>query len=321
MYDLTVSAPVLLIGFNRPDFIAKRLNELEKSHTSPSKVIISIDGAKSTSASDSHIVDFYEKVCRESLLQPSIMFRKENLGCSRHVILAVSEVLSEYHEVVVFEDDIVIGERALCSILEGLEILKHEKDIGVVGAYSPFHRPIFPLVTHNRWRKSKFFSAWGWGTSSEFWSKFKPFSEIDDLDSEIMNSQIWAKMSKRKKRVWIERFRRGVWDYNVQFNLFCQSKLVLLPTMRLIDNEGFDSHRSTHTRHKRPWTMFGKGYSKESPRMLNRVGSKPFSKYVWGFIDSNLWAGDGIFSTRARSAGIRTIIRKLVRAVLPIVRR
>jgi hypothetical protein len=59
--------------------------------------------------------------------------------------------------------------------------------------------------------------------------------------------------------------------------------------------------------------LFGEGLSDQEP-VKYRVPRKFSSlKYYWSFIDSNLWAADGYFNSRARSAGIRTIFKKLLR--------
>jgi hypothetical protein len=299
--------PVLLIGYNRPECINRRLVELTKSDVLPKKVIISLDGIPEGSP--------FEEFNFDLVLLPfevSIIRRKENLGCSNHIILAVSEVLLEYQTCIVIEDDVIIGKSFIGAISKGLSIMENHENIGIVGAFSPFHNRFF-LSRKNSWRLSPYFSAWGWGTTSNFWQKFKTISNVASCQSELENSDYWRMLSKRKRAIWLKRFDRKVWDYNVQYILFLHSLSVLLPTYRLIDNEGFADSRSTHTKHVRPWSLFGEGLSDQEP-VKYRVPRKFSSlKYYWSFIDSNLWAADGYFNSRARSAGIRTIFKKLLR--------
>lgn len=99
-----------------------------------------------------------------------------------------------------------------------------------------------------------------------------------------------------------------MWDFQIQLLHFQLDRLTLLPRFRLIDNEGFGNLLSTHTKHGRPWNFFGHGYSKQIPS-----GSQPNKTEVslfWRFIDSNLWAADGHFTSRARKTGIRTYLRQ-----------
>ena len=190
--------------------------------------------------------------------------------------------------------------------------MENHENIGIVGAFSPFHNRFF-LSRKNSWRLSPYFSAWGWGTTSDFWQKFKTISNVASCQSELENSDYWRTLSKRKRAIWLKRFDRKVWDYNVQYILFLHSLSVLLPTYRLIDNEGFADSRSTHTKHVRPWSLFGEGLSDQEPLKYRVPGKFSSLKYCWSFIDSNLWAADGYFNSRARSAGIRTIFKKLLR--------
>jgi GR25 family glycosyltransferase involved in LPS biosynthesis len=299
--------PVLLIGYNRPEYINRRLVELTKSNVIPKKVIISLDGIPEGVPSEEFNFDL--------VLLPfevSIIRRKNNLGCSNHIILAVSEVLLEHRTCIVIEDDVVIGKSFTAAISKGLSIMENHENIGIVGAFSPFHKRFY-LSRKNSWRLSPYFSAWGWGTTSNFWQKFKTISDVASCQSELENSDYWRTLSKRKRAIWLKRFDRKVWDYNVQYILFLHSLSVLLPTYRLIDNEGFADSRSTHTKHVRPWSLFGEGLCDQEPVKYRVPGKFSILKYFWSFIDSNLWAADGYFNSRARSAGIRTIFKKLLK--------
>lgn len=299
--------PVLLIGYNRPECLNRRLVELTKSDELPKKVIISLDGFPGGIPFEEFNVDL------DSLpFEVSIIRRKENLGCSNHIILAVSEVLLEYQTCIVIEDDVIIGKSFIGAISKGLSIMENHKNIGIVGAFSPFHKRFF-LSRKNSWRLSPYFSAWGWGTTSNFWQKFKVISDVASCQSELENSDYWRTLSKRKRAIWLKRFDRKVWDYNVQYILFLHSLSVLLPTYRLIDNEGFADSRSTHTKHVRPWSLFGEGLSEKKPEDFKTPGRCSIIRHLWSFVDSNLWAADGYFNSRARSAGIRTIAKKLLR--------
>ena len=81
----------------------------------------------------------------------------------------------------------------------------------------------------------------------------------------------------------------------------------------MIDNEGFADARSTHTKHVRPWSLFGEGLSEKEPGKYRVPRKFSILKYCWSFIDSNLWAADGYFNSRARSAGVRTMIKRLLK--------
>ena len=303
--------PVLVICFNRPELLVRRLNELAMSSVLPNQVIVSIDGPRNSD--EAEIWNNFNFIGYEGKYSYSLKFvrRSKNLGCTNHIITAVTEVIDEYRKVIVVEDDVVVGTQFIESMITGFTIISSNDSIGTVGGFSPFHKGLIPLA-RNYWRKSPYFSAWGWGTTKKFWDNFVPLNEINDIEHFLETSSNWMNMTERKKRIWLTRFHRGVWDYNVQFILFHKNQKNLLPKFRLIDNEGFSDSRSTHTKHQRPWSLFGEGYSSLPPQNIAGTSSFSLRSKIWSWVDSNLWAADGHFNSRARGMGIRTLLRKIL---------
>ena len=102
-------APIVLIGFNRPQHLKKTISALATNiGASNSNLYCYIDGARSHDDNDSqkaiveiindHLSDF-KKV--------SIIHRKANFGLAKNIIEAVTEVVSKYGKDIVLEDDIV----------------------------------------------------------------------------------------------------------------------------------------------------------------------------------------------------------------------
>ena len=308
-----MTTAILLIGFNRWDLLEKRLLELAASHIETQSVYLSIDGL---SEGDIDLHRSTRIAHLENLVLPftfSVTNRPINLGCSNHIITAVSEVLSLHERVIVIEDDVSISPFFISSMTEALHAVSKFEDVGTIGGFSNFHKRLhFPFFFQkNYWRKTKYFSAWGWGTTAEFWRKFERISDIKNIEEYLSESSIWINFSKRKQQIWLKRFRRGVWDFNLQLVLFKHEKLNVLPALRLIDNEGFSDDRSTHTKHKRPGSLFGIGKSDILPIKFKVVEGSLFLKIFWGFVDSNLWAADGYFNSRGRTKGLRTRFREI----------
>ena len=264
-----MQVPLLIIGFNRPDLLAKRLDEVFSSYIIPSNVTISIDGAKVSDVNPNvmeHVLAIYGQK-----YPFQVIYRDQNLGCSKHILKAVSEILEHSLYIVVLEDDVSISPHFFGAITEELVKLPEISNIATVGAFSPFVQKNKRVsLIGNYWRRSNYFSAWGWGTSKYFWDKCMQFPSMEQMTIALEKSKSWQKLTPRKKRIWMSRFSRQVWDYQVQFNLFAQDASSLLPYFRLIDNEGFSDSRSTHTKHRRPWSLFGLGYSVSSPTVLQK---------------------------------------------------
>jgi len=304
---------VLLIAYNRPDLVERRLKELAASELIPKNVFLSVDGLKESSG-NGHKNSYSSMLAALNLpFKVNENYRQVNLGCSKHIITAVTEVLKDFESVVIVEDDVSISPCFLNSLCEALSIAAKTNDIGTVGGFSNFHKQLhFPFFFRkNYWRKTKYFSAWGWGTTRDFWKHFVEVKDIEDIEKFLSTSTYWAELSERKRNIWLKRFRRSIWDFNVQLILFKYSKFNLLPALRLIDNEGFSDNRSTHTKHNRPKNLFGIGKSKTSPAGIKDLNSTLMLKFFWNFVDSNLWAADGLFNARAREAGLRTWLRSI----------
>ena len=302
---------ILLLAYNRWDLVEKRLFELAESNVNPTDVVLSVDGCPDSEINrmrESH-VDRLKNL--DLPFEFEVILRPINLGCSSHIITAVTEILNRYESVIVIEDDVSVSPFFLQSMNETFDLIALHDDVGTIGGFSNFHKKChFPFFfKSNYWRKTSYFSAWGWGTTKEFWRSFVTVSEIEDLDEYLSQSSTWINLSRRKKNIWLRRFNRGVWDFNVQLTLFKNDKFNLLPALRIIDNEGFSDERSTHTKHRRPRNLFGEGKTNEIPKKIEEFRFSPLKKIFWGFVDSNLWAADGLFNARGREAGIRTMVR------------
>jgi hypothetical protein len=312
-----MTAAVLLISYNRPELAFRRLSELASMDVIPRNVILSIDGHKDLD-DNKYRTDYSSTLASQELpFEVLVKFRDSNLGCSKHIITAVTEVLEDYEKVIVVEDDVVLSPFFLSSMLTAFNISANIDNIATIGGFSNFHKRVhFPFFFRaNYWRSTSYFSAWGWGTTRKFWENFVSIDDIDDLEQYLSTSTFWKEMGKRKQNIWLKRFRRGVWDYNVQLILFKLNKLNMLPSLRIIDNEGFSDNRSTHTKHRRPKNLFGVGFSNQKPSRFLLFSPISINRFFWNFVDSNLWAADGFFNSRAREKGLRTQLKQFFQLI------
>lgn len=280
---------VLVVGFNRPEFVERRIKELGPNPPLP--VHISIDGGISSELRNSYA--HIEKELDKEFFK--IDYKNTNLGLVKHVTGAISTLLDSYKYVIVVEDDVQISVSFICTVAKNLKENENPR-IATWGGYSPIFA-IRALKRLNRWRETHYFSAWGWGISREHWSYYSTKIDFELLDQELMNSKTWGHLSSFQKRVWKSRFRKVsnnpnlTWDYQMQYMTFKYDFLHKLPIMRLTENQGFDDIRSTNTKSHRPRWMGKSG-----------IASMPMKKKsVWGalnpilvFLDSLTISGDSI---------------------------
>jgi hypothetical protein len=254
--DINLSTAVLLLGFKRIDFLKKRLSELSRNQQVP--IVISIDG--SDFSTERAVTDFLnEFVAQNPDMKITYKIQDMNLGLARHVFKAITEVLNDFEQIIVIEDDIILSENFISNMLGGFEIMNRSEDIGLIGGFS-----MFPLKTmfflDPKWRKSIYFPAWGWGINREVWKDFQ--LELPPNFEEILShSRLWQSQSLFRKKMWCYRFQKVAnanpytWDYQMLYLLFRRNLHTLLTTSRISDNEGFESVFATNTKNKRPRWM------------------------------------------------------------------
>ena len=148
-----MSIAILLIAYNRLDLVEKRLLELASSDVAPQNVILSVDGLKDLAATT--LNNEYIALVRGLNLSfhCELVFRDSNLGCSRHIITAVTEVLEKYENVIVIEDDVSIAACFLRSMSDAILITTKIDDIGTIGGFSNFYKSVhFPFFFDLHWR-------------------------------------------------------------------------------------------------------------------------------------------------------------------------
>ena len=276
---LTSDIPVLLIGFNRPLEILGRLKELANSYHQIPRIFISIDGPRANNQSDVLSISEITTTIKqyEKFLPICHTARAENLGINKHAQLAISEVFENYEFCTIIEDDVSISPVFYESMCLATKKFLNKDRVYIIGSYSIFEK--------NNSLISKIFLH-------------KKNNQVN-----LTQSKIWNNLSKRKQNVWLRRFGKS-YDYDIQKSLFLNDGFSLAPLYRISTNTGMGHELATHTKFPKPWYIFGHGYTQESP--VRKIKNSA----LWNFIDSNTLAGDGYFSSRARTAGVRTLLKK-----------
>ena len=287
--------PILLLGYNRPEFLAQRIQELRK--IAPPLIYISIDG--SNELTEIEINRQLSLNLEDWPIGSSIVLwrQSENFGLTRHVTSAIGRVLKEHPNVIVVEDDISLSPSFYTNMIRGFRVLKENSVRGTVGAFSPIKLPK-KLERLNRWRKTPYFSCWGWGISREIWEKYQVDLRKENIELSLSKSKIWNGLSRTQRNVWMRRFEKIVlypldtWDVQVQYMSFKYDLVSILPISRFIDNVGFSDERGAHTKGNKPRWIRAGGYSTE---IIKSKTISIFSKPIVLLIDSNTFVGDTKF--------------------------
>jgi len=275
--------PVLLIGYNRPEFLLKRVQELLLNNVEI--LHISVDGNESLFLEMQSTLNIIEKICKGNCLI-STNLHLENLGLAKHITSEITKMLDVYPEVLIIEDDIEIGRNFIENMSNGLKVLRAGTTFGVVSGFSPLSKTKF-LPFKNKWRFSPYFNCWGWICTREAWSNY--ILDISNLriNTELESSETWNQLNKWQQYLWLSRFIKiqrtpfHTWDIQFQYMCFKHNMVNISPIFSLSNNTGFNDSRSIHTKGRKPkWMSDNYSNSKKTELKASKLTSILFSKIV-----------------------------------------
>lgn len=285
--------PVILVGYNRPEFIEARLNEL--SNQPITKLYINIDfSSQDVNKKMEKIVKNFIDKCGNKI-QINSIFQKKNLGLNDHIIFSINNCLTEYENFILVEDDIKLSSNFYINMVDGFNLQASSQELGYIGAFSPLNMKILSK-NKNYWRKTLYFSCWGWGTSKKTWSLYSEKLNFSEIEKEMQYSNSWKSLNRWQKYLWFHRFRKiqmnpkMTWDIQFQYMSFVNDFYNIVPINRIVDNEGYADDRASHTIENKPF-WFKNGISEQ--KMKSKMLQNNFSKIINKMVDSNTVAGDG----------------------------
>lgn len=233
-------APITIFVYNRPWHIWKTIEALQKNVlANKSELFIFSDGPKDDD--DKKKVEEVRRYIRtiSGFKKVSIVERKTNYGLAKSIIDGVTDIVNEYGNVIVLEDDLITSNGFLKFMNKSLKLYKNNNRIGMVSGY------VFPLKAYPQ---KPFFlrggNCWGWATWKRAWSLFETNSEI--ILSYILKNNLSEEFDYQGYAGYItalKKLRKGprtswaiLW-YGTQFmNLL----FAYHPNYSLIQNMGFD---------------------------------------------------------------------------------
>jgi hypothetical protein len=295
-----VSHQVIIFGFNRPEMIARRLEELLE--IAPQNVLISIDykddvmTQKMKSVIESYLVRWPEK----SLIDYRI--HNANQGLVSHITQTITDCLNQYECAVIIEDDISFSAGFYESALWYMKSNILRTRYSSFGGFSMFPK-IGILENINIFRETPYFACWGWVIARENWIGYKTDLNNEEIQRTLAHSKTWNELSKKQQLTWLGRFNKAkfypanTWDIQFQYHSFKIDKLNLVPVMRIVDNEGFSDIRGTHTQSPRPKIL---GKFNFISRRVNKTISPWWVSRIFVFIESIFFFEDVRVNTKAK---------------------
>ena len=242
-----VCAPVLLIGFNRPDFMARQVEVLKK--ILPPKVYVAVDGPRNDVDGESGLCKSVRDCVKliDWKCDVRTLFRKENRGCKYGVSEAISWFFENEESGIILEDD--------CSpdisfFRFATELLEKYRDNQTIGAICGFNFFNLQSDKETSYRFSRHMGVWGWASWRRVWDDYdvEIAQKIEKTSALIENSHMTS-YNKKVYRKFAASLNNGFSTWDVQLSLlFLEKKyLTVIPRERLIHNTGIADFRASHT--------------------------------------------------------------------------
>ena len=173
---------IVVVGYNRPDTLARLLNNLESSiYDSPTRLVISIDKGECNKTVE--LARNFNWSHGEKVFIP----REKNLGLKEHVLVC-GDLTQKYGSIILLEDDLFVSRYFYQYAKEALKYYDSDKSIAGISLYSHRYNESATLSFEPLKDDSDVFflqlpSSWGQAWSANQWSSFRKwFKENPEIE-------------------------------------------------------------------------------------------------------------------------------------------
>jgi hypothetical protein len=242
------SAPVVLLGFNRPDLTAQVFATIRAAK--PAKLFLVMDGPRSSHPDDADLVARTREVVAHIDWDCEVVrdYAETNLGLKKRISSGLDRVFSHVEKAIILEDDCVPDATFFPFVSELLERYEKFDQVGILGGTSRLrgHR-----VSDYSYDFSRDIRIWGWATWARTWQGFQASGDLDATWSDQEQARILATLPggarQQAMKVMLKR-AQDLDSWALPFAVHCQNRgyLSVVPEVNLVENIGFGA-RSTHT--------------------------------------------------------------------------
>ncbi len=240
-------APVLMLGFNRPELTRALLGCVRSAR--PARLYFAVDGARLDRPGEPEQVEAVRQIAQEVdwPCEVRTWFRKQNRGCAHAIPEAISWFLGQESAGIILEDDV----RPSPDFFPfATELLERYRDDGRMGMISGFNLYGFQSDRRASYHFTRHCNIWGWATWARVWKDYS-------LDIRQYLPQLETILMRNLPSVRMRRMMRGyihgvveqpdTWDFQFSLLLMAKGYLAVEPARRLTVNVGFGAVDAVHT--------------------------------------------------------------------------
>lgn len=239
--------PVLLIGFNRPEYTREVWEALRR--IKPPRLYVAVDGPRPGNATDRQRCREVRKIVSQADWPCNLQtrFRKTNLGCKTGPVDAINWFFREEEAGIILEDDCVPTPDFFRFCAELLERYGEDERVMMISG-SSFAGPDVPV--ESSYFFVNFYNIWGWATWRRAWRHYDPaLTAWKDLRNSLdLEYQLPDARLARFYRTMFTMIEDGLdaWDVQWWFCCIFQHGLAVVPRVNLICNVGLEgTHQAT----------------------------------------------------------------------------
>ena len=239
-------APILLVGFNRPELLRGLVAILAKVR--PPKIYLAVDGPRPDRPGEAEkcaacaaVADAIDWPCEVKKL-----VREKNLGCRLGVSGAIDWFFAQEEEGIILEDDCWPDPSFLRFATELLERYRDDPRIGIISGNNHYGFISDPKASY---RFTNFVLIWGWATWRRAWKLNQPDPEA----FRATGPDIIRKANQtHRMRTMYGRFldddleKRSSWAVPWMLSIQSHRLVSIIPRFNLVSNEG-NRGGGTHT--------------------------------------------------------------------------
>lgn len=246
---MTPIAPVVLLGYARPDFTARVFDQIR--HAEPAQLFLVMDGPRSTKPGDADNVKRTREIAEQVDWDCEVtrIYSEVNLGLKKRVSSGLTEVFSRVSEAIILEDDCLPDPSFFPYATELLERYRDDPRVGVISGSSRLRGK---RVSPYSYDFSGDVRIWGWATWARTWNPFASSGELDALWSPDEVDEVVASLPAGARRSSVRTMMSAAAELDswaMPFVVHClrQGYANPVPADNLVTNIGFGS-LSTHTK-------------------------------------------------------------------------
>ena len=236
-------APIALFVYNRPDHTRRTLQFLQQNELAAnSRLFIFSDGPKNAKQAEkvAEVRALIKQVHGFKSLE--IIERSSNLGLANSIISGVSQLMQDFGQAIIFEDDLITSPYTLRYFNDALVRYHNEDKVMHIGAYMyPLPLPESELLPETFFFRAA--TSWGWATWARAWQQFNPDIEalMKQFDAEkIHQFSIEGSMNFWKQMQELKAGKNNSWAIRWYASIFLNGGLTLNPAHSLVSNIGHD---------------------------------------------------------------------------------